>query len=256
MLLLSGAGTDNAELSWARLLPELAQQRQVYALDWPKQGGSRPWEGLAEHGSLLRCVEAVLEHYRLERVDLVGLSQGGAMALATTIEHPDRVRRLVAMAPGGILPPFGPVIHQLLWLTAKAPLLNRTLPSLLFTNRAATRWFLKKALFAGPVEDFEEIEDQVIAEVRSSGATSSDWQNNSIGPFSMKVDLRPRLHSINCPTLFIQGSEDIGIAPKHTRAAAELVPGARLEMIAGAGHWVQRQEPARVNRLILDFLAE
>lgn len=255
VLLLSGAGTDNARLSWSRLLPLLARDHRVYALDWPKQGGSRPWHGTADHERLLQCVHTVLEHYRLDLVDLVGLSQGGAMTLATALAHPDRVRRLVAMAPAGILPPFPPVIHQLLWLTGRSQLLNTTLPSLIFRSRRATAAFVRASLIPGPVDDFDEIVDEVLAEV-TDGVGSSDWQNGSINFTSMNVDLRATLHRIDCPALFIQGTRDVGIPARHTIAAAGRVPGARLELIEGAGHWVQRQEPDRVNGLVTDFLAD
>lgn len=255
VVLLSGAGVDNAHLSWARLLPALAADRAVYALDWPKQGGSLPWKGVADHGRLLRSIMTLLDHYDLERVDLVGMSQGGALTLATAIEHPERVRRLVPIAPGGIIS-FPPVVHQLLWLTAKLPLLNDTLPSLVFRKREGVARFVRSSLMPGPVDDFEQIIDDVMVEMeRREGSISSDWQNTSIDFLRMRVDLRPQLHTITAPTLFIQGDKDVGVAPKHTKAAAAQVPGARLELIEGAGHWVNRQEPERVNQLVRDFLA-
>ncbi|WP_420115061.1 alpha/beta fold hydrolase [Pseudactinotalea sp.] len=255
VLLLSGGGIDNAHLSWARMMPALARDRAVYALDWPKQGGSMPWNGVADHERLLGAVAAVLDHYEIDRADVVGMSQGGALTLATAIEYRDRVRRIVAIAPGGTIS-FPPVVHQLLWLTAKLPLLNDTLPSMVFRTRAGVAKFVRSSLIPGPVDDFEQIVDDVMAEVeRRGGSGSTDWQNTSIDFWRMRVDLRPQLHTIACPTLFIQGDKDVGVAPKHTRAAAALVPGARLEMIEGGGHWVNRQEPERVNDLVREFLA-
>lgn len=253
VLLLSGAGNDNAMLSWRHTIPALAAQHRVFALDWPKQGHSRPWNGIADHHLMLACITVVLDHFGLDRVAVVGLSQGGAIALAYAIEHPQRVSRLVALAPAGIIS-FPPVVHQLMWLVAKVPLLGRTLPSLIFRSRTACAWFARRALFAGPVDDFDEIVDEYHADVLRNGAGSSDWQDGSIDFCRMRVDLRPRLQTISCPTLFIQGSRDIGVNPKHTRAAANAVPGARFELIDGAGHWANRQEPERVNGLIAAFL--
>lgn len=254
VVLLSGAGIDNADLSWRRLIPALAADREVFALDWPKQGGSTEWSGLADHARLLGCVKALLDHYELEQADVIGMSQGGALALATAIEYPHRVRRLVPMAPGGIIS-FPPVVHQLLWLTAKLPVLTTTFTALAYRNRRAAAWFTRKSLFAGPVDDFDEIVDECLAEFRRrGGGSASDWQNSSINFRGMNVDLRPQLSTITCPTLFIQGDKDIGVAAKHTRAAAAMVPGARFELIEGAGHWVNRQEPERVNQLVVDFL--
>lgn len=253
VLLLSGAGNDNAKLSWRHAIPALAAEHRVFALDWPKQGESKPWDGIADHARMLDCITAVLDHFGLDRIAVVGLSQGGAIALAYAIEHPQRVTRLVALAPGGIIS-FPPLVHQLMWLVAKVPLLGRTLPSLICRRRAACAWFARTALFAGPVDDFDEIVDEYHADVLRNGAGSSDWQNGSIDFCRMRVDLQPQLHAISCPTLFIQGSRDVGVNPKHTRAAARAVPGARFELINGAGHWANRQEPERVNGLIAAFL--
>ena len=253
VLLLSGAGNDNISLSWRRAIPALASEHRVLALDWPKQGGSVPWEGTADHEQMLRSITAVLDHFDLESVSLVGVSQGGALALAYAIEYPARVERIVALNPAGILS-FPPVVHQLLWLTAKSRFLNRTLPSLVFRRRAACAWFAKTSLFAGPVDDFDEIVDEYHADVLVNGSGSSDWQNGSIGFWRMNVDLRPRLHEIQCPTLVIQGSKDIAVRPKQSRTAAKRIPNAMYQLIQGAGHWVNRQCPARVNQLILDFL--
>src|SRR5699024_3807176 len=186
-------------------IPVLAESHRVYALDWPKQGGSVPWDGVADHERMLRCIDAVLNHFELDEVSLVGLSQGGAIARGYAIERPQRVGRLVTLAPGGVIS-FPPVIHQLLWVMAKSQFFNRTLPSWIFRSRAACAWFARTSLFAGPVDDFDEIVDEYHADVIENGSGSSDWQNRSIGLLNMNVDLRPRLHEIQCPTLIIQGS--------------------------------------------------
>lgn len=255
VLLLSGAGVDNARLSWRHLIPALSSEHRVLALDWPKQGLSRPWNGTADHPRMLRCVIETLDAFGIDRAHLVGLSQGGAIALATAIEHPDRVDRIVAIAPGGIIA-FPPVVHQLLWLTAKSRLLNETLPNVMFRTREQIARFLRTTLFAGPVADFDDIVDELIEEAQRGGATASDWQKASIGFWRMKVDLRPRLHEITAPTLFMQGDRDKGVQPKFTIAAAKLVPGARLELLRDHGHWANRQSPGLVNGLIAEFLTD
>ncbi|KAA9143520.1 alpha/beta hydrolase [Microbacterium lushaniae] len=253
VLLLSGAGNDNISLSWRRAIPALAQNHRIFALDWPKQGGSQPWNGIADHRRMLECIDAVLDHFELDSVSLVGLSQGGALALAYAIERSARVNRIVALAPAGILS-FGPVAHTLLWAVAKSRFLNRTIPTMIFRSRAACAWFARTSLFAGPVDDFDEIVDEYHADVIAHGSGSSDWQNGSIGFRSMRVDLRSRLHEIRCPALIIQGSEDVGVAPNQSRAAADAIPNARYELIEGAGHWSNRQCPEQVNGLIAEFL--
>lgn len=253
VLLLSGAGNDNVSLSWRRALPVLAERHRVFALDWPQQGASTPWNGVADHPRMLECIDAVLDHFELESASLVGLSQGGALALGYAIERPERVDRLVAIAPAGILS-FGPLTHVALWAVAKSRFLHRTVPTMILRSRAACAWLARASLFAGPVDDFDDIVDEFHADVLARGAGSSDWQNSSIRLRGMAVDLRPRLHEIQAPTLIIQGSEDRAVAPEKARAAAEAIPNARYELVEGAGHWVNRQCPERVNGLIAGFL--
>ncbi|MEU2948825.1 alpha/beta fold hydrolase [Nocardiopsis alba] len=255
VLLLSGGGVDSATLSWRHLIPDLARDHRVIALDWPKQGRSTPWEGIADHATLRRCVLAVLDRFASGPARVVGLSQGGAMTLDTAIEHPDRVERLVAMCPAGILE-FPPVVHQALWLMARSTLLGSTLPGMMIGDRRKVEAFVRRSLFAGPVADFDQVIDEVMAEMEVNGASASDWQNTSIGPWRMNVDLRPRLREITCPALFLQGAEDVGVPPARTIAAAKAVPHARLELLAGHGHWLGRQSPERVGRLVRDFLTE
>ncbi|MFD6100684.1 alpha/beta fold hydrolase [Nocardiopsis flavescens] len=254
VVLLSGAGQDNALLSWRHLLPALARDHRVFAPDWPKQGRSRPWNGTADHAALLGVIDTVLDHFSLDRVRLAGLSQGGAMTLAYAIERPERVERLVAMCPAGTIS-FPPVVHQALWLTARSRFLNSTVPGMMMRTRAGVEKFVRAALVPGPVEDFDSIVDEVFAEARDHGAGSSDWQNASIGFTRMNVDLRPRLGEISCPALFIQGSADVGVKPAHTAAAAAAVPDARLELIEGGGHWISRHHPERVEALVSGFFA-
>lgn len=254
VLLLSGAGNDSISLSWRRTIPALARTHRVVAMDLPKQGGSVPWDGTADHDRLLQCIDVVLDHLGWQQAALVGLSQGGALALAYTIERPERVSRVVALAPAGVIS-FPPVLHQMLWLTSRSRLLNRTLPSRIFRSRRACEQFARTSLFGGEVDDLEEIVDEYHADVLARGSGSSDWQNASIGPLRMRVDLRPRLHEIRCPALIIQGSRDKGVAPRHSRAAADAIPGASYVLLDGVGHWSARERPEQANRLIGDFLA-
>ncbi|AMY70886.1 alpha/beta fold hydrolase [Frigidibacter mobilis] len=253
VILLSGAGIDNAQLSWKRLMPVLAERHRVFAPDWPKQGKTTAWRGKADHASMLGCVDAVMDHFGLKRAALVGLSQGGAIALSYAIERPERVDRLVAIAPGGILR-FPPVVHQLLWLSAKLPWLISGLSHMLLRSRWGVERLVRTGLFAGPSPDFDDVVDDIQEEVRRSGVRASDWQNASIGFRRMKVDLMPDLHRIECPVLFIQGDKDVAVPPNRTREAASRVKDAEFVLLENHGHWPNRQSPDRIAALVTAFL--
>jgi pimeloyl-ACP methyl ester carboxylesterase len=252
VLLLSGAGLDNAFLSWKHLIAALSPRYRVFALDWAKQGKSTPWNGLADHKCLLKCIDAVLEHFELDTVNLVGLSQGGAITLAYTLLHPEKVERFVVLAPAGIIR-FSVGYHQLLWLSAKLSWLTNGISRLLFINRKIAKWSLKH-MFPVLPQDFDSIVDDVLEEASANGVSASDWQNHSIGFLKMKVYLMPELHRITCPALFIQGDKDIAVNPKYTIEAANKIPDAKLVMLENHGHWSNRQSPEKVNAIIKDFL--
>lgn len=255
VVLLGGGGLDNALLSWRHLIGDLATEHRVVAPDWPKQGRSRPWNGVADHAALVEALDAVMDHFGFERAHLVGLSQGAAVALAQAIARPDRVGRVVAIAPGGV-GSCVPVVHQLVWLSGRSRLLNTTLPSLWSRKRSQVAAMARRVLFAGPVADFDEVVEQIWAEARQNGAGPSDWQRASLSLFGLNVDLRPHLGRIVSPALFLQGDRDVVVSPRATIEAVRRVPGARLRMLPGHGHWPHRQSPGLVNRLVGDFLAQ
>lgn len=253
VILLSGAGIDNARLSWKRLMPVLSEKHRVFAPDWPKQGKSIKWQGKADHACLLQCVSTVMDRFGLEQAAIVGLSQGGAIALSYAIEHPERVERVVAIAPGGILS-FPPIVHQMLWLSAKLPWLTSGLSRIMLRSRTGIERLVRGGLFAGPSPDFNDVVGDILEEVRTNGVQASDWQNASIGFRRMKVDLMPDLHRIDCPVLFIQGDKDVAVPPNRTREAASRVKGAEFVLLKDHAHWPNRQSPDHFAALVTAFL--
>jgi pimeloyl-ACP methyl ester carboxylesterase len=58
------------------------------------------------------------------------------------------------------------------------------------------------------------------------------------------------------PTLFLHGADDRCLDPRLVaQVGAHLPPGSDTAMVTGAGHFVQLEQPAEVNRRVLDFLA-
>lgn len=61
--------------------------------------------------------------------------------------------------------------------------------------------------------------------------------------------------TVEVPTLVIWGEKDAALLPTLTRGLEEWVPGVRIEIVAGAGHWVPYEKPDVVNSLIREFAA-
>jgi pimeloyl-ACP methyl ester carboxylesterase len=69
-----------------------------------------------------------------------------------------------------------------------------------------------------------------------------------------RPDSVPLLKAITCPTLVIVGEQDTGTPPSDARLIAEGIKGTRLEIIPGAGHISNLEQPEAFNRAIASFL--
>lgn len=103
-LVLIHGSVSNAT-SWVAEFPAYSQHFRVYAVDLPGEPGksaqNRPaWQGPA----FAEWLEDVLNGLKISKTALLGISQGGWTALRFATCHPDRVSKLVLLAPGGIRP--------------------------------------------------------------------------------------------------------------------------------------------------------
>jgi pimeloyl-ACP methyl ester carboxylesterase len=70
-----------------------------------------------------------------------------------------------------------------------------------------------------------------------------------------RPDSLPLLPHITCPALVIVGDEDHTTPPADAQLIAQGIPGARLAVIAGAGHLSNLEQPEQFNTLVSDFVA-
>jgi 3-oxoadipate enol-lactonase len=70
------------------------------------------------------------------------------------------------------------------------------------------------------------------------------------------MDLRDAITSITAQTLVIAGADDPATLPEHGRLIADLIPGARFEVISPAAHLATIERPDLTTAMILRFLSE
>ena len=68
------------------------------------------------------------------------------------------------------------------------------------------------------------------------------------------MDLRDGLSSITAPTLVLAGADDPATPPDKAEAIAAAIPDARLDVVSGAAHLANIEQPEQVSRLLLDHL--
>jgi pimeloyl-ACP methyl ester carboxylesterase len=122
-----------------------------------------------------------------------------------------------------------------------------------------SRWLLKESLkkiVRNPTQLTSELVEEVSEALKNKDSQTAfnQWQRHEMCWRGTRTNYTAS--QITQPVLIVHGSRDIGVPLAAAERAARLLPDARLEVFDGAGHWTQRDEPERFNRLLLTFLAE
>lgn len=251
ILLLHGGGLDYAELSWELLIPHLAEKYRVIAPDWPGYGQSDQPDVKFDVQYYVKFLKQLLDALTIQKTSLVGISMGGAITIGFTLENPDMVDKLVLVDSYG-LQEKAPM-HKLSYLYIHIPGV-RALTYWLMRSRAMVKYSLSSIL-KQPGSVTEELIDLVHEQVKRPGVSKafSDLQDGDITWNGLKTNYLERLKEIDKPTLIIHGGKDSLVPLNCSRDAQRLIKGSRLYVMAGSGHWPQRDNPAEFNRVVREF---
>lgn len=178
---------------------------------------------------------AVLDALDIARVHLVGLSLGGMMGFGLGILHPQRVASLVlcdsrADAPPAVAAPWDERIESVLREGCASLAASTT-----------ERWFGKPFLDAHP---------ELAQRFRDGVAATSAEGFIGCARAIQRLDYLPRVARIQTPTTLIVGAND-GPLPQAMAEIQQLIPGSALELIAGAGHLPNIDQPTAFNEALL-----
>jgi pimeloyl-ACP methyl ester carboxylesterase len=172
------------------------------------------------HDYVMHYLE-LLDLLKLDTFNLVGLSLGGYLAAKFASEHGHRVKKLVLIAPAGMIDPKHPILDIL-------AIPGDQIPGLLTSNFEV----IKKKLPEKPDLDF--IGDRY----RESGTVARLLWEHPADPKFMRY-----LHRIKMPTMIVWGDEDKIIPVQQTEMWRKHIPQAEIRIIRGAGHLVHLEKP-------------
>lgn len=217
---VTGAGRDVLVLHglsgswrwWTKVVDLLEPHLRLHFVGLPKLGRIRA-------GEIAPWVARFLDAARVGPVDVVGHSLGGLVAAELAAQHPERVRRLVLVAPAGISCDRG-VLQRSLPLFGELLDVGGQLPTI-----------VADAVRTGPVSLVHGI--------------AYIWER----------DLRPELHAVTAPTLLVWGDQDRLVPARIAEEWQRLLPNSRLVGLH-CGHVPMWSAPAELAAGMLAFLGE
>ena len=238
-------GFMGSSRAWFRLLPHIAAGHKAIVFDNRGTGDSDRSVGLWSMDDLVRDALAVLDAAGEETAHVVGVSMGGMIAQNLALDHADRVRTLTLLCthPGGRRPEQPP--WRMLASVALRPLLGaggtfRVVAPLLYSDRTRT-----------DRPDRLDADLRMRTEDETPAATALGQAAAIFGH-----DTRERLGGLRMPVLVVHGEEDRLVPVRAGHEIARLIPHARLEIVAAAGHLLSTDAEEQTAGAILDFLAE
>ncbi len=255
---IHGAGMSS--VVWMDLVRRLAPGYHVIAPDLPGHGqsSSRPSPSLSPSPSpsIDGYRDAVLDilaalrpaghtgPHATDRVVLLGHSMGAAIALRVALFAPDRVAGLVLFNGGARLRVGAATLKRL----------DEALPRDRFNDDA---------------NPFIDRMPEALADLSFSPHTLPDlrarWQavllsaprETILGDFRAcdGFDVRGEVPGLRVPVLLIAGEHDLMVPPKILQGTADLIPGARLHLIAATGHLSHLERPEAVMEVLEPFLS-
>ena len=175
----------------------------------------------------------------LERVTLVGNSMGGAVAIRFTTAHPERVARLVLMAPGGLE-------TRETYMEMKG---IRTMMGAIYKEGITLEGM--RRTFGLQLYDSTQVPDDVIV-ARYAVAKSQPLE---VFKRLQVPYLADELEQISCPVLALWGANDQFCPVSGATTIATRVADAKVIMLSRCGHWVMVEQPELFNRALAEFLA-
>ncbi len=244
-LVLIHAGVANMRM-WDAQVAAFAPYFRVIRYDTRGFGRSRT---ASVAFSNRQDLAALLDHLGVQRAHVLGLSRGGSIATDFTLEYPERVSALVAVAAGfsGFDGPVENTAEELALDQRSAELEEQGA----FDELAEVElqmWVDGFGRSNGPVDP------QVRALVGELNSGNFQRDDGTPTPQPLEPPAATRLHTISVPTLVLWGDCDITDMQVMGATMAREVPNAQHHVFPNVAHMVNLERPEEFNQRVLDFL--
>ena len=210
----------------------------VLALDFPGFGAAMS-SGQRTVQEFAQFIIDALEREHVKAAVLVGLSMGGYVAFRVLERHPELIRGLV-LADTKASPDAPDARTKRLKMAARV--------------ESEGTGFLQTELIPNLLS--KTVSPEVLLGVQQlAGDAAQSAVYNALAALASRPDSRGMLEDVLIPTLILVGEEDLLTPISDAEVMASTIPNARLELIRGAGHLSNLEQPQSFNAALLEFLA-
>jgi proline iminopeptidase len=208
----------------------------------------------------LRFLHAVVEHLGLARITLLGHSHGGLVAQQYALEHPGRVSRLVLYATTPVIGPefSADALRNVRLLAARHPGQPEAADIVAAfesddddSDGSDDRSADFRRIFPAYFADYWSRESE-FAPVR---ARMQAWRGPTLGVEPAPLDTRAALPGLGIPAAIVTGAHDIVCGPRWAGLLHQALPGSRLRILSGSGHFPHLEQPAEFTAEVTGFLS-
>ncbi len=230
LILLHAASVSSAE--WYANVGAWSQQYRILAVDTIGDcGWSRATRIPKNREDYNQWLLEIMDNFDMDKASFIGHSYGGWLAMNMAISNPEKINKLILLAPAASIQPFKFLIK-----------LGLKMPKLPVNVSAAKILKMMSARDFQPKEEYIELMEVV---------------NKSCRPEMVfpKVYSDKELQSITNPTLLLLGDQESIYSPlKAVKRARKLIPNLKSDIILQAGHILNMEQPEMVNSKVLKFL--
>ena len=236
LVLLHGAG--GGAVTWYKVIGPLSRHFRVIAFDRPGYGESEkpsaPYDKPFNTNWLLQATDRL----GLKRFSLIGNSEGGSVGIHFSLNYPERLEKLILVGSAGLGDDWNKAIIFKMAL-------YKLLPSPLWGD------LLGRNVMQNPDDAHPAWHEYSIDVLKKKGGRRAFFQGRGRAVITFTDE---ELRAVQVPTLLIWGEDEAFFPVSHGERAARLIPGARMEVIPGAGHLPFMEKPEIFCRLVAKFL--
>ena len=244
---IHGGSVEDSSLLVADLEPLFPRVRALFP-DTRGHGLSSTFERVEDYGYPRKAEDLLLwlDALGVDRAVWGGASMGAALSLWAAIHAPERVRAVASISG----PPYEPTGEDKAWWRAHRHLVE--------SGRLAEYFDANVRLRMGEeaLARFKARPDRYAETIARLGRHSTPSLLALLDETYSRREWLADCARIRCPVLVIAGSEDHFPTLAMSRRVAATIPGARLHVVNGGGHFPNRSHRAEVQAAITRFLAD